>query len=67
VKRGPRYFAAGCGDADGWGEAVGAGAAELAVVGWAAAGAAAACGCALGLIQQAWTWLLRLFGTLSSI
>ena len=31
------------------------------------AAAAVCCGCAAGLIQQAWVRLFRLFGTLSSI
>ena len=59
------YLACGCGEVAGWGEADGAGAAEPDVVG--AGAAAAACGWADGLIQQAWTRSLKLFGTLSSI
>ncbi len=38
-----------------------------AVVGAAGVAAAAVCGCALGLIQQAWTRLLSVSGTLGSI
>src|SRR5580693_7387264 len=54
------YFVAGAG-------AAGAGAALPAVVEGAGLTLAAACGWALGLIQQAWTRSSRLFGTLSSI
>src|SRR3984957_16217688 len=47
--------------------AAGAGAALPAVAEGAGVTFAAACGWALGLIQQAWTRSSRLFGTLSSI
>jgi hypothetical protein len=56
------YFVAGAGAA-----AAGAGAALPAVAEGAGVTFAAACGWALGLIQQAWTRSSRLFGTLSSI
>jgi hypothetical protein len=56
------YLVAGAGPA-----AAGAGAALPAVAEGAGVTFAAACGWALGLIQQAWTRSSRLFGTLSSI
>ena len=55
---------AGVGDGAAGAGAAGAEAPVVGAVGWAAA---AACGWAPGLIQQAWMRSLRLFGTLSSI
>src|SRR5215510_2339058 len=67
----PVYFAGAAGEAAGEGEGAAAGVgAALPAVAWAAGAglaAAAAWGCAPGLIQQAWIRLERVSATLGSI